>query len=160
MGYMETYKAWCENEYFDEDTRAELKSIAGDEKEIEDRFYKDLEFGTGGLRGVIGNGTNRMNVYIVRKATQGLANFIIKEGTQDKGVAISHDNRRMSREFAQEAALCLAANGIKVYIFPSLRPTPELSFAVRELHCTAGIMVTASLQNTMDIRYTGMTDAR
>ena len=144
MGYMETYKAWCENEYFDEDTRAELKSIAGDEKEIEDRFYKDLEFGTGGLRGVIGNGTNRMNVYIVRKATQGLANFIIKEGTQDKGVAISHDNRRMSREFAQEAALCLAANGIKVYIFPSLRPTPELSFAVRELHCTAGIMVTAS----------------
>ena len=115
-----------------------------DEKEIEDRFYKDLEFGTGGLRGVIGNGTNRMNVYIVRKATQGLANFIIKEGTQDKGVAISHDNRRMSREFAQEAALCLAANGIKVYIFPSLRPTPELSFAVRELHCTAGIMVTAS----------------
>ena len=144
MGYMETYKAWCENEYFDEDTRAELKSIAGDEKEIEDRFYKDLEFGTGGLRGVIGNGTNRMNVYIVRKATQGLANFIIKEGTQDKGVAISHDNRRMSREFAQEAALCLAANGIKVYIFPSLRPTPELSFAVRELHCTAGIMVPAS----------------
>ena len=144
MGYMETYKAWCENEYFDEATRAELKSIAGDEKEIEDRFYKDLEFGTGGLRGVIGNGTNRMNVYIVRKATQGLANFIIKEGTQDKGVAISHDNRRMSREFAQEAALCLAANGIKVYIFPSLRPTPELSFAVRELHCTAGIMVTAS----------------
>ena len=144
MGYMDTYKAWCENEYFDEATRAELKSIAGDEKEIEDRFYKDLEFGTGGLRGVIGNGTNRMNVYIVRKATQGLANFIIKEGTQDKGVAISHDNRRMSREFAQEAALCLAANGIKVYIFPSLRPTPELSFAVRELHCTAGIMVTAS----------------
>ena len=144
MGYMETYKAWCENEYFDEATRAELKSIAGDEKEIEDRFYKDLEFGTGGLRGVIGNGTNRMNVYIVRKATQGLANFIIKEGTQDKGVAISHDNRRMSREFAEEAALCLAANGIKVYIFPSLRPTPELSFAVRELHCTAGIMVTAS----------------
>lgn len=144
MGYMDTYKAWCENEYFDEATRAELKSIAGDEKEIEDRFYKDLEFGTGGLRGVIGNGTNRMNVYIVRKATQGLANFIIKEETQDKGVAISHDNRRMSREFAQEAALCLAANGIKVYIFPSLRPTPELSFAVRELHCTAGIMVTAS----------------
>ena len=114
MGYMETYKAWCENEYFDEDTRAELKSIAGDEKEIEDRFYKDLEFGTGGLRGVIGNGTNRMNVYIVRKATQGLANFIIKEGTQDKGVAISHDNRRMSREFAQEAALCLAAKGIHI----------------------------------------------
>ena len=144
MGYMETYKAWCENEYFDEDTRVELKSIAGDEKEIEDRFYKDLEFGTGGLRGVIGNGTNRMNVYIVRKATQGLANFIIKEGTQDKGVAISHDNRRMSREFAQEAALCLAANGIKAYIFETLRPTPELSFAVRHLGCVAGINVTAS----------------
>ena len=144
MGYMDTYKAWCENEYFDEDTRAELKSIAGDEKEIEDRFYKDLEFGTGGLRGVIGNGTNRMNVYIVRKATQGLANFIIKEGTQDKGVAISHDNRRMSREFAQEAALCLAANGIKAYIFETLRPTPELSFAVRHLGCVAGINVTAS----------------
>ena len=162
MGYMETYKAWCENEYFDEDTRAELKSIAGDEKEIEDRFYKDLEFGTGGLRGVIGNGTNRMNVYIVRKATQGLANFIIKEGTQDKGVANSHDNRRMSREFAQEAALCLAANGIKVYIFPSLRPTPELSFAEENFTVQQVLWLRQAtiLQNTMDIRYTGMTDAR
>lgn len=144
MGYMETYKAWCDNEYFDEATRAELKSIAGNEAEIEDRFYKDLEFGTGGLRGVIGNGTNRMNIYTVRKATQGLANFIIKENAADKGVAIAYDSRRMSKEFADEAALCLNANGIKAYIFPTLRPTPELSFAVRDLHCTAGIVVTAS----------------
>ncbi len=144
MGYMETYKAWCDNEYFDEATRAELKSIASDEKEIEDRFYKDLEFGTGGLRGVIGNGTNRMNIYTVRKATQGLANFIIKENAADRGVAIAFDSRRMSAEFADEAALCLAANGIKAYIFPTLRPTPELSFALRELHCIAGIVVTAS----------------
>ena len=144
MGYMETYKAWCDNEYFDEATREELKSIASDEKEIEDRFYKDLEFGTGGLRGVIGNGTNRMNIYTVRKATQGLANFIIKENAADRGVAIAYDSRRMSPEFADEAALCLAANGIKAYIFPTLRPTPELSFALRELHCIAGIVVTAS----------------
>ena len=144
MGYMETYKAWCDNEYFDEATRAELKSIASDEKEIEDRFYKDLEFGTGGLRGVIGNGTNRMNIYTVRKATQGLANFIIKENGADRGVAIAYDSRRMSPEFANEAALFLAANGIRAYIFPSLRPTPELSFALRELHCIAGIVVTAS----------------
>ena len=144
MGYMETYKAWCDNEYFDEATREELKSIASDEKEIEDRFYKDLEFGTGGLRGVIGNGTNRMNIYTVRKATQGLANFIIKENAADRGVAIAYDSRRMSPEFADEAALCLAANGIKAYIFSTLRPTPELSFALRELHCIAGIVVTAS----------------
>jgi phosphoglucomutase len=144
MGYMETYKAWCDNEYFDEATRQELKSIASDEKEIEDRFYKDLEFGTGGLRGVIGNGTNRMNIYTVRKATQGLANFIIKENAADRGVAIAYDSRRMSPEFADEAALCLAANGIKAYIFSTLRPTPELSFALRELHCIAGIVVTAS----------------
>ena len=131
---MESYKAWCANEYFDEATRAELKSIEGNEKEIEDRFYKDLEFGTGGLRGVIGNGTNRMNIYTVRKATQGLANFIKKENAADRGVAIAYDSRRMSPEFADEAALCLNANGIKAYIFPSLRPTPELSFAVRQLH--------------------------
>ncbi len=144
MGYMETYKEWCDNEYFDEATRAELKSIAGNEDEIQDRFYKELEFGTGGLRGVIGNGTNRMNIYTVRKATQGLANFIIKQGVADKGVAIAYDSRRMSPEFADEAALCLAANGIKAYVFPTLRPTPELSFALRELHCTAGIVVTAS----------------
>ncbi len=144
MGYMEVYKSWCDNMYFDEATRAELKSIANDEKEIEDRFYKDLEFGTGGLRGVIGNGTNRMNIYTVRKATQGLANFIIKEGAADRGVAIAFDSRRMSPEFADEAALCLNANGIKAYIFPSLRPTPELSFALRDLNCIAGIVVTAS----------------
>ena len=144
MGYMDTYKQWCDNEYFDESTRAELKSIAGDEAEIEDRFYKDLEFGTGGLRGVIGNGTNRMNIYTVRKATQGIANFIIKEKAADRGVAIAYDSRRMSPEFANEAALCLNANGIKAYIFPTLRPTPELSFALRELKCIAGIVVTAS----------------
>ena len=144
MGYMEVYKSWCDNMHFDEATRDELKSIANDEKEIEDRFYKDLEFGTGGLRGVIGNGTNRMNIYTVRKATQGLANFIIKEGAADRGVAIAFDSRRMSPEFADEAALCLNANGIKAYIFPSLRPTPELSFALRDLNCIAGIVVTAS----------------
>lgn len=144
MGYMESYKEWCANAYFDEATRAELESIAGNEKEIEDRFYRDLEFGTGGLRGVIGNGTNRMNIYTVRKATQGLANFIIKENAADRGVAIAYDSRRMSPEFADEAALCLNANGIKAYIFPSLRPTPELSFALRELHCIAGIVITAS----------------
>lgn len=144
MSYMDTYRQWCENPYFDESVREELKSIAGNEKEIEDRFYKDLEFGTGGLRGVIGYGTNRMNVYTVRRATQGLANFIIKEGAQDKGVAIAFDSRRMSPEFSDEAALCLAANGIKAYIFPSLRPTPELSFAVRHLHCNIGVNITAS----------------
>ena len=144
MGYMDVYKEWCANEYFDETTRDELKSIEGNEAEIEDRFYKDLEFGTGGLRGVIGNGTNRMNVYTVRKATQGLANFIIKENAANRGVAIAYDSRRMSPEFADEAALCLNANGIKAYVFPTLRPTPELSFALRELKCIAGIVVTAS----------------
>lgn len=144
MSYQDTYKNWCTNPYFSEETRAELKSIEGNEKEIEDRFYKDLEFGTGGLRGVIGNGTNRMNVYTVRKASQGLANFIVKEGGQNKGVAIAFDSRRMSPEFADEAALCLNANGIKAYVFPSLRPTPELSFAVRDLGCIAGIVITAS----------------
>jgi phosphoglucomutase len=141
---MDMYKEWCANEYFDEATRAELKSIVSNEAEIEDRFYRDLEFGTGGLRGVIGNGTNRMNIYTIRKATQGLANFIIKENGADKGVAIAYDSRRMSPEFAQEAALCLNANGIKAFVFPSLRPTPELSFALRELHCIAGIVITAS----------------
>ena len=144
MGYMESYKAWCANEYFDEATRAELKSIEGNEKEIEDRFYKDLEFGTGGLRGVIGNGTNRMNIYTVRKATQGLANYILKQGGAEKGVAIAYDSRYYSPEFADEAALCMAANGIKAYVFDELRPTPELSFAVRELGCIAGINITAS----------------
>lgn len=140
----ELYENWLRNPYFDEDTKAELKGIAKDKKEIVERFYRDLEFGTGGLRGVIGAGTNRMNIYTVRKATQGLANFILKEGAEKKGVAIAFDSRNMSPEFAEEAALCLAANGIKAYIFPSLRPTPMLSFALRELGCTAGIVVTAS----------------
>ena len=144
MSYMDEYRKWIQDPYFDEATRKELEAIGGDEKEIEDRFYKNLEFGTGGLRGVIGAGSNRMNLYTVRKATQGLANYILKRGTQAKGVAISCDNRRMSPEFSMEAALCLAANGIKAYIFESLRPTPELSFALRTLGCTAGIMVTAS----------------
>ncbi|MBR3825863.1 MAG: phospho-sugar mutase [Lachnospiraceae bacterium] len=144
MGYMEEFKFWLEDDYFDADTKAELAAISGDEKEIEDRFYKELEFGTGGLRGVIGAGTNRINIYTVRKATQGLANYILKQGTQDKGVAIAYDSRFMSPEFADEAALCLAANGIKAYVFDALRPTPELSFALRTLGCTAGIVVTAS----------------
>lgn len=144
MGYKELYKEWMDNPYFDEATKAELKAIEGNEKEIEDRFYMDLEFGTAGLRGVIGAGTNRMNIYTVRKATQGLANYIIECKGQEKGVAIAYDSRRMSPEFADEAALCLNANGIKAYVFESLRPTPELSFAVRELGCIAGINITAS----------------
>ena len=138
------YQSWLDNPYFDEDTKAELKSIAGDDKEIEDRFYTELEFGTAGLRGVIGAGMNRMNIYTVRKATQGLANYIKKVGKEAQGVAIAFDSRRMSPEFADEAALCLAANGIKAYVFESLRPTPELSYAVRKLGCTAGINITAS----------------
>ena len=144
MGYMEEFKFWLEDDYFDADTKAELAAIADNEGEIEDRFYKELEFGTGGLRGVIGAGTNRINIYTVRKATQGLANYILKQGTQEKGVAIAYDSRFMSPEFADEAALCLAANGIKAYVFDALRPTPELSFALRTLGCTAGIVVTAS----------------
>lgn len=144
MSWRDIYESWLENTYFDVETRQELKDIAGNEKEIEDRFYKELEFGTGGLRGVIGAGTNRMNIYTVRKATQGLANYIIACHGQEKGVAIAYDSRRMSTEFAKEAALCLNANGIKAYVFDSLRPTPELSFAVRELKCIAGIVITAS----------------
>lgn len=144
MSYKEQYDFWLEDAYFDEKTKEELRSIAGNEKEIEDRFYKELEFGTGGLRGVIGAGTNRMNIYTVRKATQGLANYIIKQGGKDRGVAIAYDSRRMSPEFADEAALCLAANGIKAYVFDALRPTPELSFALRMLHCISGIVITAS----------------
>ena len=144
MGYMEEYSFWLNDPYFDDETKKELKAIEADEAQIEDRFYKDLEFGTGGLRGVIGAGTNRMNIYTVRKATQGLANYILKAGTQAKGVAIAYDSRRMSPEFADEAGLCLAANGIKAYVFDALRPTPELSFALRTLGCTAGIVVTAS----------------
>ncbi len=143
MDYKEIYNEWLENPYFDEDTKAELKAIT-DDNEIKERFYKYLEFGTAGLRGIIGAGTNRMNVYTVRKATQGLANYILQTGKDNKRVAIAYDSRHMSPEFADEAALCLAANGIKAYVFESLRPTPELSFAVRELDCIAGINVTAS----------------
>lgn len=144
MSYKDTYNDWLQNPYFDEATKEELRAIADDEKEIEDRFYRQLEFGTGGLRGVIGAGTNRMNIYTVRQATQGLANYIISQNGQEKGVAIAYDSRIMSPEFATEAALCLNANGIKTYRFTSLRPTPELSFAVRKLGCIAGIVVTAS----------------
>lgn len=144
MSYKDTYNDWLQNPYFDETTKEELRAIADDEKEIEDRFYCQLEFGTGGLRGVIGAGTNRMNIYTVRQATQGLANYIISQNGQEKGVAIAYDSRIMSPEFATEAALCLNANGIKTYRFTSLRPTPELSFAVRKLGCIAGIVVTAS----------------
>ena len=144
MSYRDTYDFWMTDDYFDEDTKKELAAIADDEAEIEDRFYRDLVFGTGGLRGVIGAGTNRMNFYTVRKATQGLANFIVKQNAQDKGVAIAYDSRKYSPEFATEAALCLCANGIKSYLFESLRPTPELSYAVRKLGCTAGIVITAS----------------
>lgn len=144
MSYKDTYNDWLQNPYFDEATKEELRAIADDEKEIEDRFYRQLEFGTGGLRGVIGAGTNRMNIYTVRQATQGLANYILAQKGQDKGVAIAYDSRIMSPEFAKEAALCLNANGIKTYRFTSLRPTPELSFAVRNLGCIAGIVITAS----------------
>ena len=144
MEYRENYEEWLSNPYFDEATKEELKGIAADDKEIKERFYKELEFGTAGLRGIIGAGTNRMNVYTVRKATQGLANYIVKNDGQAKGVAIAYDSRRMSPEFADVAALCLAANGIKAYVFDSLRPTPELSFAVRKLGCIAGINITAS----------------
>ena len=144
MNYLEEYKKWCESDEFDEETKNELLKIKDDEKEIEDRFYKELEFGTAGLRGIIGAGTNRMNIYTVGKATQGLANYILKRGTQDKGVAISYDSRHMSPEFSELTALILNANGIKAYVFEELRPVPELSYAVRELGCTAGVMITAS----------------
>ena len=144
MNYLEEYKKWCESPEFDEETKKELLAIKDDEKEIEDRFYKELEFGTAGLRGVIGAGTNRMNQYTVGKATQGLANYILEQGTENKGVAISYDSRKMSKEFSMQTALILCANGIKTYLFESLRPVPELSFAIRELQCTAGIMITAS----------------
>ena len=144
MDYKKLYEEWLSNPYFDEDTKKELKAIENDENEVKERFYKELEFGTAGLRGVIGAGVNRMNIYTVRKTTQGLANYIAAVNGQAKGVAIAHDSRRMSPEFAKEAALCLAANGVKAYIFDSLRPTPELSFAVRKLGCIAGINITAS----------------
>ena len=142
--YKKIYEEWLSNPYFGEKTKAELRAIADDENEIKERFYMDLEFGTAGLRGIIGAGINRMNIYVVRRATQGLANYIIKQGGADKGVAIAFDSRHMSPEFAEEAALTLAANGIKAYKFESLRPTPELSFTVRELGCIAGINITAS----------------
>mgnify|MGYP004439171553 CR=1 FL=1 len=148
MSYMETYREWCTNPYFSEETRAELEAIKDNEAEIEDRFYRQLEFGTGGLRGVIGAGTNRMNSYTVRQATQGLANYIISQNGQEKGVAIAHDSRIMSPEFAEEAALCLNANGIRAYVFDSLRPTPELSFAVREQQAI-------TQENIMDTKFTG-----
>ena len=144
MDYQKRYREWLENDYFDADTKAELTAIKENDNEIKERFYKDLEFGTAGLRGVIRAGTNRMNIYTVRKATQGLANYILKNGAESRGVAIAYDSRRMSPEFADESALCLAANGIKAYVFESLRPTPELSFAVRKLNCIAGINITAS----------------
>ena len=141
---MDEYEFWLNDPYFDEATKQELLAIKDNDKEIEERFYKELEFGTGGLRGIIGAGTNRMNMYTVRKATQGLANYIIKQGGQKKGVAIAFDSRNQSPEFADETARCLAANGIKAYVFESLRPTPELSFALRTLGCISGIVITAS----------------
>ncbi|MBD8973968.1 MAG: phospho-sugar mutase [Clostridiales bacterium] len=144
MDYMKIYEEWLNNPYFDADTKKELESIRDNDNEIKERFYADLEFGTAGLRGIIGAGINRMNIYVVRRATQGLANYIKKQGGENKGVAIAYDSRRMSPEFSEEAALCLAANGIKAYRFESLRPTPELSYAVRHLGCIAGINVTAS----------------
>ena len=144
MNYRETFEFWLNDDYFDQKTKEELLAIRNNEKEVEDRFYKNLDFGTGGLRGVIGAGTNRMNIYTVRKASQGLANYVLKANGADQGVAIAYDSRRMSPEFADEAALCLAANGIKTYVFDALRPTPELSFALRKLGCKAGIVITAS----------------
>jgi phosphoglucomutase len=144
MDFYSEYQKWCTDPYFDDETKAELRAIAEDKDEIEDRFYRTLEFGTAGLRGVIGAGTNRMNIYTVRQATQGLANYIISQNGQEKGVAIAHDSRLMHDEFTDAAALCLAANGIKAYVFPSLRPVPELSYAVRTLGCIAGIVITAS----------------
>ena len=144
MTYKEKYEFWRSDKYFDKEIHEELEAIKDNEAEIEDRFYKDLDFGTGGLRGVIGAGTNRMNIYTVRKATQGLANYIKKQGTEDKGVAIAYDSRLMSKEFADETALCLNANGIKSYVFPTLHPTPMLSYAVRYFGATAGVVITAS----------------
>ena len=142
--YLEEYNEWINNPIFDEETKKELLEIKDDKKEIEDRFYKELEFGTAGLRGILGAGTNRMNLYTVGKATQGLANYIIKKNRQNDGVVISYDSRNMSPEFAKQTALIFNANGIKTYLFSSLRPVPVLSFAVRELKCVAGIMITAS----------------
>ena len=149
MGYMDEFNFWLSDDYFDQATKDELSKIKDNESEIEERFYKELEFGTGGLRGVIGAGTNRMNIYTVRKASQGLANYIIKANGQKKGIAIAYDSRFMSPEFADEAALCMAANGIKAYVFESLRPTPELSFALRTLGCISGIVITADRKSVV-----------
>ncbi len=142
--YRQRYRQWLEDPYFDEETKAELRAIEQDEEDLKDRFYKELSFGTGGLRGILGAGTNRLNLYTVRKATQGLADYILETGGSEMGVAIAFDSRRMSPEFALETALCLCANGIRAYLFESLRPTPELSFAVRKLGCIAGVVITAS----------------
>ena len=142
--YLKKYKDWLENPIIDKKDKEELEAIRNDNEEIKDRFYKDLEFGTAGLRGVIGIGTNRMNKYTVGKATQGLANYIVKKGMQGRGVAIAYDSRRMSKEFSEQTALCLNASGIKTYRFNKETPTPELSFAVRELKCISGIVITAS----------------
>ena len=144
MNYLDKYYEWLKNPSIDEETKEELRSIESNKEEIEDRFYKDLEFGTAGLRGIIGNGSNRMNKYTVTKATQGLANYINKNNPENKPVVISYDSRHMSKEFSEMTALCLNANGIKTYVFEELRPVPELSFAVRKLNCIAGIMITAS----------------
>lgn len=146
MNYMETYKKWIDSDYFDKDTRAELLSIKDDKKEIEDRFYRDLEFGTAGLRGIVEAGTNRMNIYTVRRTSYGIAKYFLKNysGAKDRGIAIAHDNRNMSREFCMEAAKTIAATGIKVYYFDDLRTTPMLSYTVRKLNCIGGIVITAS----------------
>lgn len=144
MEYINKYQEWIQNHYFDEETRNELLALKDNDNEIKERFYKDLEFGTGGLRGVLGAGVNRMNIYTVRRATQGLANYIIKQNGASRGVVIAYDSRRMSPEFALDTALCLNANGIKAYLFETLRPTPELSYALRELSAIAGIVITAS----------------
>jgi len=144
MNYLEKYRIWIENPYFDEETRSELLAIKDNEKEIEERFYRELEFGTGGLRGIIGAGTNRMNKYMVRKASQGLSNFILKQNISSPSIAIAYDSRHKSEEFAYESAMVFAQNGIKTYLFNELRPTPELSFAVRYLRCNAGVVITAS----------------
>ena len=142
MNYKEKYNEWINSDIINEETKNELRNIS-DEKEIEDRFYQDLDFGTGGLRGVIGAGSNRMNIYTVAKATQGFANYL-NENFENPSVAIAYDSRNMSKEFAESAALNLCANNIKVYLYESLRPTPVLSFTVRELKCSGGIVVTAS----------------
>lgn len=144
MDYIKKYEEWLESEEIDEETKEELRKIKDNDEEIKDSFYKDLEFGTAGLRGIVGAGTNRMNKYTVGKATQGLANYIIKNNGQDRGVAIAYDSRNMSEEFSKLACLILNANGIKTYRFESLRPTPELSFTVRNLDCISGIVITAS----------------